>query len=294
MRVYKTGVCSKLIYGSETWTLTSKVCSMLNGANSLMVSRITGRSPHVEASKKTKTLDVISLIRTRRLQWVGHIPRAPGVQNVAPYLWQQGRRRSVNGCAPKSRMGGTHRVGDRQESMEMALVWDQNICKQSHTTSWRRQCSYHYHSHPCSHVLTSTDVTSGSNPTTPSIENSTTTTSPTANASRYRRRDAHEAFFRSRSKTSRHQVRMRRQKAKPRVLTDKERTQWAREHYELHHEMSVISGYHRHISDDDETTTFTDHTTPLTPTSIESMFKYHDDMCIHHDNLRNLTIRMNE
>ena len=134
------------------------------------------------------------------------------------------------------------------------------------------------------------------NPTTPTIENSTTTTSPTANASRYRRRDAHEAFFRSRSKTSRHQVRMRRQKAKPRVLTDKERTQWAREHYELHHEMPAISGYHRHISDDDETTTFTDHTIPLTPTSIESMFKYayHDDICIHHDNLRNLTIRAYE
>ena len=110
-------------------------------------------------------------------------------------------------------------------------------------------------------------VTSDSNPTTPTIENSTTATSPTANANRYRRRDAHEAFFRPRSKTSRHQVRMRRQKAKPRVLTDKERAQWAREHYELHHEMPTISG-----SDDDETTTFTDRTVPLTPTSKESMF----------------------
>ena len=112
------------------------------------------------------------------------------------------------------------------------------------------------------------------------IENSTTTTSPTVKVSSYRRRDTHETFFRSRSKTSRHQVHMRRQKVKPRVLTDKERSQWVREHYELHHEMTAISDYHRHISDDDETTTFTDHTIPLTPKITSnpclSTILYHD------------------
>ena len=48
---------------------------MLNGANSQMVSRITGKSPHEEASKWTRTFNVVASIRARRLQWVGHILR---------------------------------------------------------------------------------------------------------------------------------------------------------------------------------------------------------------------------
>ena len=75
MRIYKTGVCSRLIYGSEGWKLTARACAMLNGANSRMVSRITGKSAHEEASVRTRTFDVVASIRARRLQWVGHILR---------------------------------------------------------------------------------------------------------------------------------------------------------------------------------------------------------------------------
>ena len=75
MRIYKTGVCSRLIYGSEGWKLTTRACAMLNGANSRMVSRITGKSVHEEASKRTHTFDVVASTRARRLQWVGHILR---------------------------------------------------------------------------------------------------------------------------------------------------------------------------------------------------------------------------
>ena len=48
---------------------------MLNGANSRMMSRITSKTIHEEASKETRTFDVVSWIRARRLQWVGHILR---------------------------------------------------------------------------------------------------------------------------------------------------------------------------------------------------------------------------
>ena len=75
MRIYRTGVCSKLVYGCEAWILDDKTCKMLNGANSKMVSRITGRPIREEASASSKTFDVVKWIRARRLQWVGHILR---------------------------------------------------------------------------------------------------------------------------------------------------------------------------------------------------------------------------
>ena len=75
IRIYKTGVCSRLVYGSEAWTLDAKTRAMLNGANSRMVARITGRSAREEASRRTRTFDVVTWIRARRLQWVGHILR---------------------------------------------------------------------------------------------------------------------------------------------------------------------------------------------------------------------------
>ena len=76
MRIYKSGVCSRLTYGSEAWRLDPRTCKMLNGANSRMVARITNRTSHEEASARTQTFDVVRWIRARRLQWVGHILRA--------------------------------------------------------------------------------------------------------------------------------------------------------------------------------------------------------------------------
>ena len=53
MRIYKTGVCSKMTYGSEAWCLNARVCTILNGANARMVARITNKTVHEEASAKT-------------------------------------------------------------------------------------------------------------------------------------------------------------------------------------------------------------------------------------------------
>ena len=46
---------------------------MFNGANSRMMSRITGKTIREEVSRKTRTFDVVDHILSRRLQWVGHI-----------------------------------------------------------------------------------------------------------------------------------------------------------------------------------------------------------------------------
>ena len=75
LRLYKSSVCSIMTYGSEAWQLNDEVSRALNGANSQMVSIITGKTPHAEASKDTRTFDLLRWIRARRLQWLGHILR---------------------------------------------------------------------------------------------------------------------------------------------------------------------------------------------------------------------------
>ena len=74
MRLYKACVCSILTYGSEAWKITKAVEAALNGANSRMVSTITGRTIREETTAG-KTFDVVMWIRARRLQWLGHILR---------------------------------------------------------------------------------------------------------------------------------------------------------------------------------------------------------------------------
>ena len=74
LRLYKSSVCSILTYGSEAWRLTPAVCAALNGANSSMVSKITGR-PIREEATEGKTFDLLLWIRARKLQWLGHIMR---------------------------------------------------------------------------------------------------------------------------------------------------------------------------------------------------------------------------
>ena len=68
-------VCSVMCYGSEAWTLDKKTRRALNGANSKMVSAITGRTIHDEAKSDGKTYDVVAGIRATRLRWLGQILR---------------------------------------------------------------------------------------------------------------------------------------------------------------------------------------------------------------------------
>ena len=75
LRLYKSSVCSVMTYGAEAWRLDDVVSKALNGTNSQMLSVISGKSPHEEASATTRTFDLLRWIRARRLQWLGHILR---------------------------------------------------------------------------------------------------------------------------------------------------------------------------------------------------------------------------
>ena len=48
---------------------------MVNGANSVMLSVITGNTPRQEAVAESYSFNLVRVIRARRLQWLGHILR---------------------------------------------------------------------------------------------------------------------------------------------------------------------------------------------------------------------------
>ena len=76
LRLYQAAVCSVLTYGCETWTLSPVVMKMLNGANSKMLARFTGKSIPQEARHISSSYNLVLGIRVRRFRWLGHILRA--------------------------------------------------------------------------------------------------------------------------------------------------------------------------------------------------------------------------
>ena len=76
LRLYEAAVCSLLTYGCETWDLDVSTMRKINGANSLMLARITGQSIPAEARPLTTSFNLVKKIRERRFRWLGHIIRA--------------------------------------------------------------------------------------------------------------------------------------------------------------------------------------------------------------------------
>ena len=75
LRLYEAAVCSLMTYGCETWDINVETQKRINGANSVMLARITGKSIPQEARPATTSLNLIRRIRMRRHRWVGHILR---------------------------------------------------------------------------------------------------------------------------------------------------------------------------------------------------------------------------
>lgn len=75
LRLYEAAVCSLLTYGCETWVIDEKTRKRINGANSVMLARITGKPIPQEARPATSSLNLIRRIKMRRHRWLGHILR---------------------------------------------------------------------------------------------------------------------------------------------------------------------------------------------------------------------------
>ena len=161
MRIYKTGVCSRLTYGADAWRLDPRTCATLNGANSRMVARITNRTPHEEASAETRTFDVVRWIRARRLQWVGHILR------MDPHRMVQQAARHIH---------ENRSTGDLLMDVPPKLTWEELRSLASNRDGWRDRVRSLREGPRVQIIMTTTTST-----TTATSSSVTTTTAPTAN-----------------------------------------------------------------------------------------------------------------
>ena len=126
IRLYISGCCSILTYGSEAWPLDEKTCRIINGANAYMLSHITGRTKHEEASSATTTFNLIWWIRARRLKWLGHILRLKRDRNGKERLIKQAVRH----------IHESRREGDLLMDVE-GLSWTDTVTAAEDRVGWR-------------------------------------------------------------------------------------------------------------------------------------------------------------
>ena len=74
VRLYKTLIGqTTMIYGCEAWSFTDNIKKKINGVNSKMLSQITKRAIHQEAT--SPTFNIVGYIRKQRWSYLGHIVR---------------------------------------------------------------------------------------------------------------------------------------------------------------------------------------------------------------------------
>jgi hypothetical protein len=84
VRLYKTVIRPNVAYGAETWTLTEKMVKLLMTWERKVLRKIYGPTKengcwrikmYHEIREKFKSPDIISVIKLRRLEWLGHVMR---------------------------------------------------------------------------------------------------------------------------------------------------------------------------------------------------------------------------
>ena len=79
-QVYKACVVSTLLYGSESWTTRAKQEHKLNAFHMRSLRRILGitwqdRVTNADVLRRANVLSMYSLLKQRRLRWLGHVVR---------------------------------------------------------------------------------------------------------------------------------------------------------------------------------------------------------------------------
>ena len=82
LRLYRAAICSILSFGCETWALDAKTRRKLNGANSAMLARFTGKTQQQEARPATTSFNLVRQMRITRYKYLGTILRQGSNQEV--------------------------------------------------------------------------------------------------------------------------------------------------------------------------------------------------------------------
>jgi len=91
IQLYKTIIRSAVTYGAETWTLTSKTEKMLMTRERKLLSKIYGPTKqngqwriktNEELRTKYKSQDIVTIMKIRRLEWLGHVSRMNETRSV--------------------------------------------------------------------------------------------------------------------------------------------------------------------------------------------------------------------
>ena len=246
MKIYKTAVCSLLTYGCEAWHLDEKTTAMINGANARCLSRFTGKDTHMEASARTRSYDLVHAIRKRRFKWLVHILRMPESRLVKLATRVQHAQNMPGNMFMD--IPGTHGYEEICKLANNRKIWKQMSCHLDSKTVMLRYARLYLETHASPSMSPRTRRRALRNPATPPTtpptpETMTATTTETTitaacAARRYRAREAHEAFFRPRSKMTKakgKKVSSRKSKKKPKRLTDKQRSAWAHADYIIKH-----------------------------------------------------------
>ena len=205
---------------------------MINGANSRMVARITHKTVKEEASRRTRTFDVVTQIRARRLQWLGHILRMGSERLVHQAVRHIAENRSEGDLLMDAPRGITwqklcdlaqNRIGWRQRVRHLRDGTTASGTKNDIQIEWNP-------------ALPGCAAAIPRNTCTPCSSGPETPLTPSKLAARkYRRRVAHERFFRhgiggdGKRKRKRKAVCALDQRPE---LTKKQRAAAAREYYE--------------------------------------------------------------
>ena len=238
--IYRSAVISMLTYGCEAWNLTANTVANLNGANARCISRITGKSTHEEASRKTRTYDIVAAIRRRRYIWLGHLLRLPDARLAklaVKVQYEMGLPGNICCDAPPtSSFDQLERIAkDRQ-------IWAAHcppqIKMKTNTTATRYTTNAT--TTQCNHDYPTRSRTRSGQATLVTTTNQTSAEKPAAActaAHTYRKRDAFELFMRPATKrvqTTRW-TKTTKQKPERKNLTDKQRQAEAHAHFILHH-----------------------------------------------------------
>ena len=227
---------SVLTYGCESWRLESKAKMRINGANARMLSRITGKTAHQEASRRTQTFDIIKAIIKRKLQWLGHILRFKEdrlIKHAVRVQFENGRQQNLLQGAPE-----TDTFEQLIKWASVRKIWKKRTARLASNTTKERTTANNTRYALRSNTNDNNNATTNTTTTTTSTTTTQTTTetkeddeqAPTKQLPLY------SIFGGPPIKKKPTKKRKAKKKKKTRKgYTQEQRVAWAHAHYTLHH-----------------------------------------------------------